>query len=65
MNVGELFNLHQKMAFIGADEGPSVAFSAGPGGSSDAVYVVVWVVGDVVVHHVGDAVNINASGSEI
>ena len=53
------------MAFIGADEGPSVAFSAGPGGSSDAVYVVVWVVGDVVVHHVGDAVNINASGSEI
>ena len=65
MDVGELFHLHQKMAFVGADEGPSGALASGPGRTTDAVDVVVGVVGDVVVHDVGDAVNINASGGEI
>jgi hypothetical protein len=58
-------DLPQEVAFLRAAEGDSVTLRPGPRRAADTVDVGVRILGELVVHHMGDAVYVNATGSNV
>ena len=58
---GEEFDVPEQAVFPGLGEGDGDAFASGPAGASDAMDVGLGRGGNVVVHHVGDVLDVEAS----
>jgi hypothetical protein len=51
--------------FEGSDEGPGGTAGSGAAGASDAVDEVFWLLREIVVHDVGDVIDVNAAGGYV
>ena len=63
--VGHALDGTQHTALAGGDEENGLAGAACAAGAADAVHVAFRVVRDVVVEHVGDALNVEAAGGNV
>ena len=63
--AGGLFDGLEQAPFPGSDEQYGVSAAARAAGTADTVYVGFRVVGNVVVHHVGNAVYVDSAGRDV
>ncbi len=62
---GELLDRHHEAFFVQAHQAHGFAFSARATGAPDAVHVVFADIGDLVVHHVRQIVDVDATGGDV
>jgi hypothetical protein len=65
LRVDQQLDLSEQRALLGGHEAPRDALAPGPGGPPDAVHIQVRVLGQVVVHHVRDALDIEPTRGEV
>src|SRR5690606_21174869 len=63
--LGEALDLLHEAFLVQAHQAHGLAFLAGAAGAADAVDVVLGHVGDLVVHHVRQVVDVDAAGGDV
>src|SRR3990167_2702397 len=63
--LDQLFDVGQEAVFVHTHQGDGFAFGACTTGAANAVHVVFGHIGQLVVHHVGQHVDVDATGGDV
>ena len=62
---GKPFDIFQEAALFCRAKGECIAASSCPAGAPDAVDVALWLIWQVIVHHMGDIIDIYAPSGDV